>query len=135
MLNYTHVEETLKDDPLALAVFRALHNHPDGISRNDLVKTIYIDADGGPKTQSARDRAVRRAIAGLRNFGVVVLSTSGKSGYRLASINDVDQVREFVREQFAAAKARMKAAASVRRAYGLKDNLEFPDGLLAEAMA
>lgn len=123
MLNYTHVQEVLKNDTLALAVFRALHDNPEGVTRDDLVKTIYVDTR--PRAESTKHRAARKAIARLRIAGVVVLSHSGKSGYRLATENEIEQVRSFVAEQFRAAKARMKAAASVRKAYGLKDNLEF----------
>lgn len=63
-------------------IFNLLRDHPDGLSRYNLVEQIYgyrpITVDG-----NIHDRKIRKAIEKLRQRLYPIVSTSGKPGYRL----------------------------------------------------
>lgn len=63
-------------------VFELLRDHPDGLTRYDLVAQIYgyrpVTVDG-----NKHDRKIRKAIEKLRTRLYPIISTSGRPGYRL----------------------------------------------------
>jgi hypothetical protein len=63
-------------------VYNLLRDHPDGLTRYDLVEQIFgyrpVTVDG-----NIDDRKIRKAIEKLRTRLFPIISTSGKPGYRL----------------------------------------------------
>ena len=97
-------------------VLDILNSYSGGVSRLALQGIIF-------KTESDAnaDRRIRRAISSLRNRGFIIVSNSHGRGYQLTT--DPAKVRHYYNEQIKRARAIMRTANHVRRAYGLKDQL------------
>lgn len=113
---------TKTSDDLALKVLDLLVSSPAGYSRVRLIIKCY-----GAKqmvaniANSTQDRAIREAIKRIRNLGVVIVSIPTEGGYRLATSKDTALVAHYVKQQYQAARSRMKTARKVMKAYGLRD--------------
>jgi len=68
---------------LELAIFRALKNNPNGLTRSELVALVMNESRAFTFNNDTKDRKIRKAIESMRRKGVPILSTSGKPGYRL----------------------------------------------------
>jgi hypothetical protein len=67
------------------------------------------------------DRNIRRSIQRLRNHNYIIASSSARAGYRLTT--NKTEVRRYVDETRKRARAMLKAASHVEKAYGLRNNL------------
>ncbi len=74
----------------------------------------------------SNDRAIRRAIAELRERGSVITSASDHAGYMLTT--DHEAVKHYLNESIKRAKKIMRTARKVRQAYGLKDQMSLMGG-------
>lgn len=67
------------------------------------------------------DRNIRRSIQHLRNHNYIIASSSARAGYRLTTSKT--EVRRYVDETRKRARAMLKAASHVEKAYGLRKNM------------
>ncbi len=115
-----HLER--KHDTLAVRVLDLLVANKRGLTRVQLVARTFgtgrVISDIGASTE---DRAVRRALARIRNLGVVIIADRVKGGYRLAGPQDEDEVRRNVAQRMAQARSNMQTARRMQKAYGLRD--------------
>lgn len=109
-----------RDDALSLRVLGFLKDNPLGLTRARLAALVYPAA---VTVSAGMDRNVRRAIKRLRDLGLVIISSTDKAGYRLATDDDTLIVRRYALQQYKAARSRIATASKVLKAYGLKDNL------------
>ena len=113
-----HIKDILfrRKDTLASLVLDTLEHNPKGMKRVKLVTAVT----SWPWDQTS-DRRVRKAIKRLRDLGLVILSSTQSSGYRLAGPEDTAAVQAYADQQMRAAKSRMATARKVQKAYGLRN--------------
>lgn len=82
---YTQILAELEGElsTLERAIFEALRNNPQGLTRRALVAAVYHTAPSGNLSNDTRDRKIRLAIQKLREKGVPIISSSGLAGYKL----------------------------------------------------
>ncbi len=61
----------------------ALLKSPDGLTRQQLIRRVFHKRPKPNLNNDINDRMIRKAIEGLRNKGVLIVSTSGGAGYQL----------------------------------------------------
>lgn len=105
---------------LQTKVLDLLRKNTTGITRGKLQQDIFVFQN------PSNDRAIRRAIAELRERGFVITSASDHAGYMLTT--DREAVKHYLNESIKRAKKIMRTARKVRQAYGLKDQMSLIGG-------
>lgn len=125
---YDQILEELQVELSALEqkIFHALQQHPDGLTRRDLIYAIYgymlgqLDDLGSNK----HDRKIRLAIANMQDRLVPIVSSSGKAGYRLDAGKETAE-RMALEMESRAAKLQDKAR-RIRKFHSIPVPVEFP---------
>lgn len=89
---YDEIQEELAANnnlgKLKLKILTLLKQHPDGLTRLDLIEKIFgIEARLVAETQLAKDgkdRKIRKAIEALRDDAILIEASFGRAGYRLS---------------------------------------------------
>lgn len=113
-------------DELERHIFDALQQHPDGLTRRDLIYAIYGQALGewDDINNNKHDRKIRMAIANMQDRLVPIVSSSGKAGYRL-DVSKETAERMALEMESRAAKLQDKAR-RIRKFHSIPVPVEFP---------
>jgi hypothetical protein len=77
-------------------IFKTFLQNPNGLTRQELVYTVFGARVGRNLNNDTRDRKIRKGIESLRNRGVMIVSTSGGAGYKLDA--DTETIQCMLRE-------------------------------------
>lgn len=88
--------ENGKLEEIKRKILEALLRAPQGITRRGLVRVVFDKEAQKNLSNDTRDRKIRKAIEGLRDRGVPIVSTSGKAGYILET--DPEKIAEMLDE-------------------------------------
>lgn len=130
---YEKLVRQLKTELPALEtkVLDTLTENPAGVTRIQLVTTIYGTAPVANLSMDKRDRKIRRAIESLRKRFVPIISSSGGSGYRIdASTESIDAMIGEWESRIAEMRKQVNAA----RKFYQRDYVQ-PELLEAQAVA
>lgn len=102
--------------PIQARILRYLETHRRNVTRAELQKDVF-----GTTRSRNNDRMIQRVIHDLRMLGFVIVSQSGKPGYKLT--NNKAEISTYVNEQIARGKEAIKTARRGAKAYGLRGQM------------
>jgi len=113
-------------DELERKIFHALQQHPDGLTRRELIQEVYgITLSAYPDlANNTDDRKIRVAIANMQDRLVPIVSSSGKAGYRL-DVSKETAERMALEMESRAAKLQDKAR-RIRKFHSIPVPVELP---------
>ncbi len=103
-------------------ILESLLRAPNGLTRKGLIRVVFGGELQKNLGNDTRDRKIRKGIESLRNHLVLIVSTSGKAGYKLTS--DPELIEEMIRELESRIDHLQQKVDAARSTYNLPARIE-----------